>query len=117
MPTSSTAKPTPIRRTHAIHRSAACNRSARTGLTRTALLDPLERPDGVLAQELVVALGVRSNRVTFGVAADVARGDERVAAQPAHVVARDVEPVETAHELVAFRLEPLDERNVRARIL
>src|SRR5437764_57871 len=43
MPTSRTAKATPIRRTHAIQRSAACNRSARTGLTRTASLDPLER--------------------------------------------------------------------------
>src|SRR3954468_7335301 len=101
MPTSRTAKATPSRRTHAIQRSAACNRSARTGLTRTAFLDPLERPNGVLAQELVVALRVRSNRVPFGVAPDVARRDERVAAEPADVVARDVEPVEIAHELVA----------------
>src|SRR5260370_39255889 len=48
--------------------------------------------------------------------AGVAERDERVAAQPARVVARDVEPVEPVDQRLAVGLEPVDEADVRGGI-
>jgi hypothetical protein len=63
----------------------------------------------VLAEQRIVALDVRRRRRPLGDAADVARGDERVPAQPARIVPGDVETVVPLDQLVAVRLEPLDQ--------
>ena len=42
---------------------------------------------------------------------DVAERNERVPAEPAWVVLRDVQPLELVDQLVTVRLEPVDERD------
>ena len=56
-------------------------------------VDARERPLGMLAQEVVLVLGKARDGFALGLAADVPGRDERVPAQPARVVARNVEPV------------------------
>src|SRR3990172_1241317 len=72
-----------------------------------------QRPPGVLGEQLVrvveIALGVRGERGL----ARVAERDERVAAQVARGVARDVEPLVPRWQVVAAGLEPRGERDRR----
>ena len=76
-----------------------------------------ERPGRVLAEQLVVAVGVAlDERRAARPRRRCSRRDERVPAQPARVVARHVEAVVALDELGAVRLEPLDERDVRLRV-
>ena len=74
-------------------------------------LDPRERPARVLGEQLVVALGVATQRGARArlVGTDVPERDERVAAEPARVVARDVEAIHLGDELAPVGLEPGDE--------
>ena len=65
----------------------------------------------MLAEQRVVAVGVPLHRRALGGAADVAGRDERVPAQPARIVPRDVEAVVPLDQLVPVRLEPVDERD------
>ena len=75
------------------------------------LVDSLERPHGVLAEQRIVAVGIPLHRRALGGAADVARRDERVPAQPARIVPGDVEAVVPLDQVVPVRLEPVHERD------
>ena len=61
---------------------------------------------------VVLALRVPRHGGALGWAADVAGGDERVPAQPARIVPRNVEPVVPLDQLDAVGFEPLHERDV-----
>src|SRR6266516_5563369 len=91
----------------------ATARSRASGAARSRGAQPLERPLGVLAQELVVALRVAPGEAR--VAARVAERDEGVSAQVARIVAGHEEPVVALGQLVVGSLEPVDERDVRLR--
>src|SRR5438270_10302879 len=107
------ANATPPSRTQATHRSVSTRRASLFSLGLKALLEPLERPRGVVAHHLVAAVGVvGEHRPVLG-SARVAERDERVPAHVARIVPGDVETVVAAPELVAVRLEPLHERHVR----
>src|SRR4051794_15221582 len=72
-----------------------------------------QRPLRVLTEQRVVLLGVPLGERRVLCPADVAERDERVPAQVARVLLRDVEPLVAADELVAVRLQPVDERHRR----
>ena len=76
-------------------------------------VDPCERPLRVLAQQRVVALRVRLGELRGARRRRVAERDERVAAQVARVVARDVQALVARAQLLVVGLEPVDERHVR----
>src|SRR6184192_2019036 len=106
MPTFSTATTTPTSRIHASQRSVATR-------SDTPRLHTCDRPARVLAQVGVLVLEVRPGRGPLVGAADVARGDERVSLQPAAVVARHVQSLVAAAQIVRFGPEPVDQRDVR----
>src|SRR5207302_6515022 len=98
------ANATPPSRTQATHRSVSTRRASLFSLGLKALLEPAEGPRRVVAQELVVAVGVvGEHRPVLG-PARVAERDECVPAQVARIVSGDVEPVVAAPELLAVRL-------------
>src|SRR5271169_1213426 len=121
MEISSVAKISPAPRAHDSQPSSSLTsprcwnaRSPRSPFrSGTAGLHPRERPGGVLAQHPVAVLEVRLDGAALGLSADVSGGDERVAAQPAAVVARHVEPAVAAAKLAGVRAQPVDERHVR----
>src|SRR6266516_3053401 len=91
----------------------ATARSRAGGAARSLGYQPLERPLGMLAQELVVVLRVPPGEAR--VAAGVAERDERVPAQVARIVVGHEEPVVALGQPVVGSLEPVDERDVRLR--
>src|SRR5579884_2158099 len=98
--------------------STARNRtSQRPGRSSTASLQPRERPRGDLSGRLVRIVEALLHGVPFGVAAHVACRDERVEPQAATVVPRHVEPLEAPPQVVGVAPQPLDEGDVRGRIL
>src|SRR5206468_322892 len=102
-PTSRTAKTTPPRRTRATHVSISRRRTT-SGI---AGIHPSDRPLGVFTQHVVVVLEVGlDGRALLG-AADVAGRDERVALEPASVVARHVQTVVTLSQLGGIGPQPL----------
>src|SRR2546423_14502261 len=74
-------------------------------------LQPLERPLGMLAQEVVVPGCVLCERRPVLGPARVAESDERIPSQVAAVVPRHVEPLVALAKLLAPALEPVDERD------
>src|SRR5712691_3640973 len=72
----------------------------------------------MLREQLIAASGVALEDATGARVrlAGVAERDERVAAQPARVVARNVEPVVPFTERCAVRFQPVDEADVRGWI-
>ena len=80
------------------------------------LLDPRDGPPGRRRERGVGVVDERQRRPLVAGTARVAERDERVAAQPAWVVARHEEPVELLDELVAVALEPVDERDRGLRV-
>src|SRR3954449_5653901 len=98
--------------------SAARSRtSQRPGRLSTAFLQPLQRPRRDFARRLVRVVEVGGHGVPFAVATHVACRDQRVQSETAAVVSRDVEPREAAPQLVRVAAEPVEERDVRRRIL
>src|SRR5262249_20168283 len=77
------------------------------------LVEALESPLRVLAQERVGVLGIRVDRRAQLIVADVPRSDERVPPQVARILAWEVEALVALAELLVAGLEPLDERDVR----
>src|SRR5205814_4911112 len=90
--------------------SSARRRSA------ASLTDAPECPARVLGEQLVVGVGVAAQQRLVLARADVAERDERVAAKPARVVLRDVQPVVLVDERAAVAFEPCDEIDVGAAL-
>ena len=67
----------------------------------------------MLAQQVIITVQVWLDSRALGRAADVAGRDERVALQPAGVVARHEQAVVPRRKLTRVGTEPVDERNVR----
>ncbi len=71
----------------------------------------------MLAQERIAVAGKGLDRGTVFAVAGVSKCDQRVSAQEAWIVPREVEAVVAPAQLVVAELEPLDERDVRFRVL
>src|SRR5262249_40769511 len=95
---------------------ASCVRRA-PGPSSLARSRPLERPGGVLGEQLVVVRGVSLDPLALLVTPHVAERDQRVPLQPARLVARHVEAVVLLDYRAAVVDEPADEIDVPASVL
>src|ERR671937_2929043 len=86
-------------RTRAIQSSTSRSRPSRPSVSM-ALLDSRQRPLRLLAQQRVVTVGVRCGELGIVGAPDIAERHERVPPQVARVVARDVQALVAAAQLV-----------------
>src|SRR5215469_303982 len=80
-------------------------------------LKPRERPGSDLARGVVRIVEAGGHGVPFAATTHVACRHQRIEAEPAAVVARHVEPRETAPQLIRIAPQPLHEGDVRRRIL